>query len=119
MTVGRHAAGSPGSLRPSVPVPLTSCVGRKHELAEVGRFLETTRLLTLTGPGGIGKTRVALQVVQNAKFGAIEFVDLAPLVDAALVPQAVAASLRVSEPPGYPVVAALVAALQSRSLLLI
>jgi predicted ATPase/DNA-binding CsgD family transcriptional regulator len=106
-------------LRQSLPVPLTSFIGRNHELAEVRRLLETTRLLTLTGPGGIGKTRVAVQVVQNANFEAIEFVDLAPLTDAALVPQAVAASLGVSEQPGYPVVAALIAALQSRNLLVI
>src|SRR6266536_2368989 len=105
--------------RQSLPVPLTSFVGRKQELAEVGKLLETTRLLTLAGPGGIGKTRVAVQVVQNAHFEAIEFVDLAPLTDAALVPQAVAASLGVSEQPGYPIVAALIAALQSRSRLLI
>lgn len=119
LAVGRHEARSPVPLRQSLPVPLTSFVGRNHELAEVRRLLETTRLLTLTGPGGIGKTRVAVQVVQNATFGAIEFVDLAPLTDAALVPQAVAASLGVSEQPGYPVVAALIAALQSRNLLVI
>ncbi|HEY3061148.1 MAG TPA: hypothetical protein VGL99_19455 [Chloroflexota bacterium] len=57
---------------------MTSFIGRKHELAEVGRLLETTRLLTLTGPGGIGNTRVAAQLAQHANFEAIEFVDLAP-----------------------------------------
>src|SRR5262245_56495591 len=60
------ACGSAGSVAvsaaPSVPVPLTPFIGRAGEVAEVRRLLGMTRLLTLTGPGGVGKTRLAIEV---------------------------------------------------------
>jgi predicted ATPase/DNA-binding CsgD family transcriptional regulator/transcriptional regulator with XRE-family HTH domain len=105
-----------------LPVQLTSFVGRENELAQIRRLLSTTRLLTLTGPGGIGKTRLALQVVQpdaSHPAGSVQFVDLAPLADASLVPQTVASSLGVREQPDCPVVDTLAAAIRDRSLLLI
>jgi predicted ATPase/DNA-binding CsgD family transcriptional regulator len=86
------------------PHGLTSFVGRERELSELARLLgDGTRLLTLTGPGGSGKTRlasaVALEVVENFEDG-VWWADLAPLSDPDLVPQAVARVLNVPEIPG-------------------
>src|SRR5262249_61572625 len=75
------------------------------ELAEVRRLLDTARLLTLTGSGGAGKTRLALHVAGDllARFpDGVWLVELAGLTDPALVPQAVAATLRVREEPNRP-----------------
>jgi predicted ATPase/class 3 adenylate cyclase len=87
----------------NLPLQLTSFVGREREQAEVRRLLATARLLTLTGTGGCGKTRLALQVgaeLADAFADGVWFVDLAPLADPALVPQAVASALGVHEVPG-------------------
>ncbi|MGH9283706.1 MAG: adenylate/guanylate cyclase domain-containing protein, partial [Acidimicrobiales bacterium] len=77
----------------NLPLQLTSFVGREEEIAEVERLLDQARLLTLTGPGGSGKTRLALQVAAELltrfKDGAC-FVDLSPVTDPTLVPAAVA-----------------------------
>ncbi|MGZ6269539.1 MAG: adenylate/guanylate cyclase domain-containing protein, partial [Candidatus Limnocylindrales bacterium] len=76
----------------NLPVQLTSFVGRGREVAEAARLLGTTRLLTLTGPGGTGKTRLSLQVAAEVADeypdGAF-FVPLAPIADPALVPTAI------------------------------
>lgn len=77
----------------NLPNPLTSFVGREKEIAEIKRLLTETRLLTLTGVGGCGKTRLAIQVARDAlpdfKSG-IWWTELAALSDPALVPQTVA-----------------------------
>jgi predicted ATPase len=82
---------------------LSSFVERQKERAEVKRLLEDTRLLTLTGSGGCGKTRLALAVagelVDRFEDG-VWLVELAPLADPSLVPQAVASTLGVREQPG-------------------
>jgi non-specific serine/threonine protein kinase len=88
----------------------------------VQRLLATTRLLTLTGPGGIGKTRIALEV--GRAVGAdlskqVGLVDLAPLTDGALVAQAVASTAGVIEHADRPLLSSLVDALGARQLLLI
>jgi len=78
----------------NLPLHLTSFIGREKEIAEVKRLLATTRLLTLTGAGGCGKTRLAIRVavdVLDAFPDGVWFVDLAPLNDPALVPQTIAA----------------------------
>ena len=98
------APATPGAVeevcRHNLPEQLTSFVGRDHELAEIERLLASTRLLTLTGAGGCGKTRLALQVAAASlprfKDGAW-LVDLAPLCDANLVTQTVATVLGVRE----------------------
>src|SRR5438132_9667297 len=87
----------------NLPLQLTSFVGRKREMADVKRLLGTARLLTLTGAGGAGKTRLALEVAAEVLAGypdGVWLVELAPLADAALVPQAVASVLGVREVPG-------------------
>jgi hypothetical protein len=95
-----HRDASPPN---NLPLELSSFVGRVKELGEVMRLLENTRLLTLTGSGGCGKTRLALaaagELVEDFEDG-VWLVDLAPLADPSLVPQAVASTLGVREQPG-------------------
>lgn len=82
----------------NLPLSVTSFIGREQELADLTRLLDTARLLTLTGAGGAGKTRLALQVAsaQAAAFpDGVCFVDLALLQDPTLVPSAVAQNLGV------------------------
>src|SRR6516165_6915575 len=83
--------------RPSgLPAELTSFVGRRQELVEVKRLLGTTRLLTLTGSGGAGKTRLAVRAAEEmtrAFPDGVFFVDLAPLGDPMLVNQAIFTAL--------------------------
>ncbi len=91
--------------RTNLPVPATPFLGRADELAEVVQLLarEDVRLLTLIGPGGTGKTRLALQAAAETADGCpdgIWWVPLAPLRDAALVPTAIAQALDVNEEPG-------------------
>lgn len=106
----------------NLPVPLSSFIGREREIAEVKRLLATSRLVTLTGPGGCGKTRLAIQVagalVESVDDG-VWFIDLAPLADPALVAQQVAAVLGVREQPDEPILDTLVDALRAKDLVLV
>jgi len=106
----------------NLPVDLTRFVGREPELAEVQRQLASTRLLTLAGPGGVGKTRLALklaeEVVDQYRDG-VWLVELASLADGALVPKAVATALGVLEQVGRPLDLSLVDALRDAQLLLV
>lgn len=82
----------------NLPMQVTSFVGRKRELDEIRKLLDRTRLLTLTGPGGTGKTRLALQI--GAELGSefrdgVFFIDLSPVTDPDLVPSVVLSSLGV------------------------
>ncbi|MBI5302769.1 MAG: tetratricopeptide repeat protein [Chloroflexi bacterium] len=84
----------------NLPIPLTRFIGREKEIAEVIRLSEQTRLLTLTGSGGCGKTRLALEVATRLADSfehGVALVEFAPLNDPALVPQAVAHVLDVRE----------------------
>ena len=75
---------------------LSSFVGRRHDVAEVRRLLSTSRLVTLTGPGGVGKTRLALEVASNLGRGFPDgawFVGLSALRNPGLVASAVASAL--------------------------
>ncbi len=80
----------------NLPVQVTSFVGREREIAEALDLLESTRILTLLGPGGTGKTRLALQVAAEAAEGfadGVYFVGLAEVADAALIPSTILTSL--------------------------
>lgn len=108
----------------NVPVPLTSFVGRQLVMAEVKRLLETTRLLTLTGAGGCGKTRLAIQIATdlahaNRFKNGVWWVDLAALSDPALVPQTVAGVFDLRESPQAPLIAILISYFRAKELLLV
>jgi predicted ATPase len=112
--------------RHNLPIQLTSFVGREQEIAGVKQMLSTSRLVTLTGTGGCGKTRLALKVAEDcAQFCVAEYpdgvwlVELAPVSDPALVPQTVAALLGVREEPGRALAKTLADYLRPKSLLLI
>jgi predicted ATPase/class 3 adenylate cyclase/DNA-binding NarL/FixJ family response regulator len=86
-----------------LPVQLTSFVGREAQMADVRRLLGDDRLVTLTGAGGIGKTRLAVQVATQiaAEFGdGVWYVDLAPITDPALVAVTAARALGLPDQPG-------------------
>ena len=106
----------------NLPAPLTSFVGRKRELDELAGLLKQSRLLTLTGPAGTGKTRLALEVAAQV---AQDFVDgvtlteLAPLKDPALVTDTIARSLGMEEIEGQPIVESLKDYLRKRTMLLV
>jgi predicted ATPase/DNA-binding CsgD family transcriptional regulator len=106
----------------NLPPSRTSFVGRGSEKLVLKRLLAMTRLLTLTGAGGCGKTRLALEVARDLVGAYPEgawLVDLAPLSKAELVPQAVAQALGVREQPARPLLETLKDALRSRKLLLV
>ena len=88
-----QSVGTPATEVPRLPEPLSSFVGRQREVGEVRHLLETCRLLTLVGPGGIGKTRLALEVARGQQ-QTVVFTDLAPITDSVLIVQAVATGLR-------------------------
>jgi predicted ATPase len=106
----------------NLPRQLTSFVGRERAIEEVKRLLATTSLLTLTGAGGCGKTRLALQVAAEMADelpDGVWLVELAALTDPALLPQATAAALGVRERPDQPPSVTLTEHLRARTLLLL
>jgi len=108
--------------RTNLPLQLTSFVGRTSEVAEVTRLLSTTRLLTLTGPGGIGKTRLALEVAAQLfpHFAdGVFLVDLAPLAETHLVAHEIAEALGIQQEADRPLLDVLGEVLQDQQLLLV
>ena len=108
--------------RHNLPLARTSFIGRERETLEVKRLLAMTRLLTLTGAGGCGKTRLAVEVASDlvgAYPDGVWLVDLAPLSEAELVPQAVAQALAVREQPGQALLETLKNTLRPRKMLLV
>src|SRR5690242_7139698 len=107
---GRSLAAPAERERSNLPESLQSFIGRERELTEIKQLLTRTRLLTITGTGGIGKTRLALQAtaeVRDAYRDGTWFVDLAPLVDPGLVAGALAQVLGVKESSGQSLVTTL------------
>lgn len=91
---------TPHSVPTNLPSSLSSFIGRQHEIAQVTELLDGARILTLTGPGGVGKTRLAMEVGANIvdRFSdGVWLVELAPLSDPALLPQTIAAALGLRE----------------------
>lgn len=114
----RSLEASPNNL----PQQVTTFIGREREQEEIKDALRKSRLLTLTGIGGMGKTRLSLQVaadVVNDYPDGVWFVELAPITDRKLVPQAVALVLGVKEEAGRSLGEALVAYVRDRQLLLL
>jgi predicted ATPase len=109
---------SPGNLRPAT----TSFIGRESEVAELHAALKAHRLMTLTGVGGVGKTRLATEVAVRLadEFpDGVWFFDLAAVTDPAAVPDAVAAVLGIIQQPGKSVADSVAAALEGRVRLLV
>jgi predicted ATPase/DNA-binding CsgD family transcriptional regulator len=108
--------------RGNLPAELSSFVGRRREVAEVGHLLAGNRLVTLSGPGGVGKTRLALQAADRVRrsFGdGVWLVELAPVVDAEFVTSAIAAALGVTDQPEQSVSSVLSDYLEDKRLLLV
>lgn len=106
----------------NLPLQLSSFVGREAELRDIAELLQSHRLVTLLGPGGIGKTRLALQVAAEdleRRRDGVFFVDLSALRDATLVGPTIAATLGVREQPGESVEDTLAAHLHDHQLLLV
>ncbi len=117
----RHSTRGQHAVLPQPPTPL---VGRAHEVARLTGLLTEgeDRLITLTGPGGVGKTRLALEVAAGARplfADGVAFVDLTPLTDAGVVLTTIAAALDVVAVGSQPLLTALVEALESTEFLLV
>jgi predicted ATPase len=106
----------------NLPTPLTSLVGRDQELGDVGRLLHAARLVTLTGAGGVGKTRLALAVTEELGetfVDGVAFVDLAAASGPEAVAAAIARTLGIRDDGDLPLVERLTNALRHRQVLLI
>ncbi len=106
----------------NIPVPLTSFIGRDRDLKEIAKLLGATRLLTLTGPGGVGKTRLAIQTARISlkKFkDGVFWVDLVGLSDENLIPQEIAQVLQVPVVAAEPLIGTLKNYLRSKEILLV
>jgi non-specific serine/threonine protein kinase len=109
-------------IRNNLPQQLSRFIGRQNEVAEIGRLLTETRLLTLAGSGGMGKTRLALEVAAgllSSYDDGVWFIELASLSDEALVPQTVATALGLREERKRSVSETLEGYLKQRRVLLI
>ena len=118
-TIGGSANARP---RSNLPHPVTSFVGRERELAELSTLLGGTRLLTLTGAGGVGKTRLAMRLATALLTGYRDgacLVEFADLRDPDLVPQTAINALGLQEQPGRTLIQTLIDHLRARQLLLL
>jgi predicted ATPase/DNA-binding CsgD family transcriptional regulator/tetratricopeptide (TPR) repeat protein len=106
----------------NLPTALSTFIGRERELRDVSRLLGSSRLVTLTGTAGVGKTRLALRVAQDRAHMFADgtwSVELAPVRDPCLVPQTIATAMSLREVPRRPVVETLLTWLRDRSVLLL
>jgi predicted ATPase/Tfp pilus assembly protein PilF len=118
----RELPRSPQASASNLPLQPSSFVGRESEVAQVRRLLGQTRLLTLVGAGGSGKTRLSLRVAAElleAYPDGVWQIELAPLTDAALVAQTLATALGLREQPGQPLIQTLTDFLRPRTALLL
>ena len=122
VTKGDGEADRASRSKHNLPYQLTSFVGREQEIAQLEELVTANRLVTLTGAGGAGKTRLAIEVASrliDAFPDGVWLVELAALSDPRLVPQAVAQALAVKEQPTRPVIETLSDYLASKKLLLV
>jgi predicted ATPase/DNA-binding CsgD family transcriptional regulator len=106
----------------NLPLQLSHFIGREQAIVDIKRAVWTTRLLTLTGPGGCGKTRLALTVAEqllDAFQDGVWLIELAALSDAALLPRVIMSALDMYEQTGHTLSAALIEQLRPRELLLV
>jgi class 3 adenylate cyclase len=106
----------------NLPIQLTSFIGREHEINKAKQLLSNARLLTLIGPGGTGKTRLALQVAEDllpAFSDGVWLAELAPLADSAFIPQTIASVFELRELPNMPLINLVTDYLRAKELLLI
>jgi predicted ATPase/transcriptional regulator with XRE-family HTH domain len=106
----------------NLPIQWTSFVGREQATSDVLELLESTPLLTLTGTGGCGKTRLAIEMAKrlaNHYPDGVWLIELAPLTDPTLIAQLAAATLGVREVPGEPILATLTRYLRAKCLFLV
>ena len=110
------------SFNHNLPAQLTSFIGREKEMDEIKKLVAANRIVTLTGSGGAGKTRLSLQVSVDClpQFSdGVWFVELAPVADPALVPQIVATTLGLREQPGRAILDLLKDYLREKNVLLV
>lgn len=122
LPAGFPPLSTPEALLHNLPMQLTSFIGRGLERTEIKQLLSKTHLLTLTGPGGTGKTRLALQIAEDllpSFADGVWFVELAPLTDASLIPQTIAAIFGLRELPNMPIINIVTDYLRAKQLLLI
>jgi predicted ATPase/DNA-binding SARP family transcriptional activator len=105
-------------LEARLPAPLTPLIGREQELLSIQRLLSAMRLVTLTGPGGSGKTRLALELARMVPADAV-WVELGAISDSAFIADEIAASVGAREHPGRTRAESLQQALRNRSLILV
>jgi predicted ATPase len=106
----------------NLPAQVTSFIGRQKEAEEVAELVRRSRLVTLIGPGGTGKTRLSLEVASRLREefpGGAFFVDLSPISDPDLIATTIAAAVGVAEQPDTPVLESLKAQLREKTLLLV
>jgi predicted ATPase/DNA-binding CsgD family transcriptional regulator/DNA-binding XRE family transcriptional regulator len=118
----RGAAPPPAQRRSNLPTAVDRFIGRGQELAEIAGLLREARLITITGAGGVGKTRLAIEAafqLESVAPDGVWLVELGALADPALTVQAVAAVLGVREQPGRSLLDVLAATLRSGSTLLV
>src|SRR5437667_10740032 len=121
VTTGDGEANRASRSKHNLPYQLTSFVGREHEIAQLEELVAANRLVTLTGAGGAGKTRLAIEVASrliDAFADGVWLVELAALSDPGLVLHAVAEALEVKEQPTRPVIETLSDYFASKKLLL-
>lgn len=89
----------------NLPVQLTSFIGREREIKDLSRLLLNAHFITLTGPGGCGKTRLAIQIAKTVRDSfkdSVWFIDLTPVNDPELIPQIIVTTLGLQPPPNKP-----------------
>ncbi|HLK55139.1 MAG TPA: BTAD domain-containing putative transcriptional regulator, partial [Chthonomonadaceae bacterium] len=110
------------SLAARLPKPLSSLIGREKEIQEIKEALDSARLVTIAGSGGVGKTRLAIQVAEELSMERLEsvwFIDLAPLSASASAASALASELELREEPGQALAQTVLRYLQNHRALLV